>query len=131
LFAALILVSCTALHSLCLFIQCLLYVRKEIAKASISFSLSASVTVTQQFKIIQPHVATENASLITKTFEFPSAQHTCQCLSAALYCPAIPRTLPVPLIPYSLSTWLKLGLLWIGCYAIWGFYLSLNVLQLI
>ena len=35
------------------------------------------------------------------------------CLSAALYCPAIPRTVPVPLY---------LGVLWIDCYEMWRFY---------
>ena len=28
-----------------------------------------------------------------------------------------------------IQTWVKLGQLWIGCYAVWRFYTSVNVLQ--
>ena len=135
-----------------IFIHFLLYVRKEIPKANFSFCLSESVTVTQQFKIIQPHVATENDSLITKTFKLAPAQCTVHHLSISqcyTLFPSIPHTVPVPLLRSFVSTyvtetgtvvtiwrfytsvnvlqWYKL--LWIGCYAIWRFYKSVNVLQ--
>jgi hypothetical protein len=70
--------------------------------------------------------------LSCKTFKLaPPNLHTeapiIYCLSAALYCPSIPPTDPVQLL--CLSTWPKLGLLWIACYEMWQFCSLLNAIR--